>query len=35
MAAHAAESSQLDAKEAFQLLHAPGPYLPVRGYDIE
>ncbi len=35
MAAHAAESSQLDAKEAFQLLHAPGPYLPAPGYEIE
>ena len=24
-----------DAHEAFRLLHAPGPYMPVRGYDAE
>jgi hypothetical protein len=33
--AHAAETARVDARDAFQLLHAPGPYLPVRGYDLE
>ncbi|MDR4480827.1 MAG: hypothetical protein R3B37_13920 [Nitrospira sp.] len=27
--------SRLDAQEPFQLRHAPGPYLPVRGYETE
>ncbi len=30
-----ADSSPLDACEPFQLRHAPGPYLPVRGYEAE
>ncbi len=25
----------VDAGDPFQLLHAPGPYLPVRGYDVD
>ncbi len=29
------EVAHLDAHEAFRLLHAPGPYMPVRGYDAE
>ncbi len=35
VAAHFAETARVDAREAFQLLHAPGPYLPARGYDVE
>ena len=27
--------AHLDAHEAFRLLHAPGPYMPVRGYEAE
>ena len=26
---------RVDADDPFQLLHAPGPYLPVRGYEID
>ena len=35
VAAHSAETARVDTREAFQLLHAPGPYLPARGYDVE
>ncbi len=33
--AAATEPSSVSPREAFQLRHAPGPYLPVRGYDLE
>lgn len=29
------DTAEVDGRGAFQLLHAPGPYLPVRGYDVE
>ncbi len=32
---HSAENPRVDADDPFQLLHAPGPYLPVRGYEID
>lgn len=32
---HAVEHPRVDADDPFQLLHAPGPYLPVRGYEID
>lgn len=32
---HPAENPRVDAGDPFQLLHAPGPYLPVRGYDVD
>ena len=35
VAAHPTDTAGVDTREAFQLLHAPGPYLPVRGYDVE
>lgn len=35
VAGHFAETAKVDAHEAFQLRHAPGPYLPARRYDLE
>jgi len=32
---HSTENPRVDADDPFQLLHAPGPYLPVRGYEID
>jgi len=35
IAVQSTETVRGDARDVFQLLHAPGPYLPVRGYEIE
>lgn len=35
IAAQSTETVRGDVHDAFQLLHAPGPYLPVRGYELE
>jgi len=35
VAGRSIETSRVDSRDPFQLRHAPGPYLPVRGYETE